>query len=214
MNDAPKKNSTPSALHIKRTARQLFAERGVDGVTVRDIAIASGQKNHAALVYYFKTKDQLVREIVLDGAKLIDGKRNAMLDALESEQADLTLLGVVNALISPAVSFGDPEDMAGFARFYFLLEMTHREFVLEILDNKWNSGYMRCINHLRDLMPDAPDSIKTQKLVFVGRYIGAVLSARETQLDDHSRVHPLWEDKATLEHFAKTMVAILEAPYE
>ena len=52
-----------SADKIKRIARQLFAERGVDGVTVRDIAEASGQKNHAAVAYYFGSKDALLVSI-------------------------------------------------------------------------------------------------------------------------------------------------------
>ena len=200
-----------SADKIKRIARQLFAERGVDGVTVRDIAEASGQKNHAAVAYYFGSKDALVRELLIDGAKLIDEKRNALLDALEADPAKLNLRSVLEALVYSSIDFGEPEEVSGYNRFVFLLDMTHREFFLDALEGRWNSGYLRCMDHLRRLLTDATEKRKTQKLIFLGRYLGAVLSAREGKLEDSSRPHPIWEDTSTLGHLIDTMVAMLEA---
>ena len=52
-----------AAEQLKAVALKLFAERGVDGVTVRQIAEAAGQKNHAAVTYHFGTKDALVRQL-------------------------------------------------------------------------------------------------------------------------------------------------------
>jgi len=54
--------------HIKLSARRLFAQRGIDGVTVREIVAASEQKNSGSLHYYFRTKDALVRELIVDTA--------------------------------------------------------------------------------------------------------------------------------------------------
>jgi AcrR family transcriptional regulator len=55
-------------------------------VSVRDIVVASNQKNGASLHYYFRSKEALVRELVADGAKRIDGRRNQMLDELEARK--------------------------------------------------------------------------------------------------------------------------------
>ena len=74
---------------IKKTAITLFAQRGIDGVAVRDIVLSSGQRNAASLHYYFGTKEALVRELVLDGATRINERRHAALDALEARQACL-----------------------------------------------------------------------------------------------------------------------------
>ena len=150
---APKPPSR-SAAKIKRIARGLFAERGVDGVSVREIAEAAGQKNHAAVAYYFGSKEALVREIILDGAAAIDEKRNAMLDAVEAEGRPLELIDIVRVLIYSSVDFGPPDEVASYNRFIVLVDMTHREFFLETLEGRGDKGYLRCFEHLRRLMPD------------------------------------------------------------
>src|SRR5437016_14272052 len=91
-----------SAEQIKAVALRLFAERGVDGVTVREIAAAAGQKNHGAVGYYFGSKEALVRDIVQDGAIAIDRRRNALLDALEADGRPRGVREVIDVLIFPA----------------------------------------------------------------------------------------------------------------
>src|SRR5215470_8750592 len=45
-------------------AERLFAERGVDGVSLREVNAAAGERNNAALYYHFHDRDGLVRAIV------------------------------------------------------------------------------------------------------------------------------------------------------
>jgi len=63
---------------LKEAAQRLFAERGIDGVTVQNIVTAAGQRNNASLRYYFGTKIELARELVVNGARLIDERRQTM----------------------------------------------------------------------------------------------------------------------------------------
>ena len=53
-------------VRIKICARRLFAERGVEAVTVREIVAASGAKNGGSLNYYFKSKEGLIMELLAD----------------------------------------------------------------------------------------------------------------------------------------------------
>ena len=200
-----------SAIRIKRVAQQLFAERGIDGVTVREIAEASGQKNHAAVTYYFGSKEALVRELIIDGAARSDQMRTQMLDELEQSKAPIKLRDVAEILVHSMVNFGPPEDVRSFHRFIFVLDMTERELLVDTLRGRWNSGYMRCFEHFSELMPEMCELRRQQKLVFVSRYVITVIAAREMKLEDTSSPHPIWADEGLLPHFIDTIVAILKA---
>jgi AcrR family transcriptional regulator len=199
-----------SAGQIKSVALRLFAERGVDGVTVREIATAAGQKNHGAVGYYFGSKEALVREIILDGAIAIDERRNAALDRFEANGGPHRVREVVDVLIFPAA---DPEDHY-YLRFIVMLTMTHRDLMMDALENRWNSGYQRCLDHLRRLMPKMPPVLQNQRLLFMGAALGAVLAARQQAMADASRLHPVWDSPISLEHFAQSLTALIEAPLE
>ncbi|ASK35902.1 TetR family transcriptional regulator [Alcanivorax sp. N3-2A] len=199
---------------IKRAARNLFAERGIDGVTVREIVEASGQKNHGSLSYYFGTKEALVRELVADGAGLINRRRHAMLDQLEGSQAGFGIREVVEVLVYPSIHLTDEqgEEDHGYVRFITLLSMSHRRLFMEALEEGLNSGYLRCLEHLRRLMPEIPAAERNQRFIFINVYLNGVISAREAALAEHTRAQRSWASEYTTRHFIHTLTAILEAP--
>lgn len=201
--------SDPAA-RLKQVACRLFAERGVDGVTVREIAEAAGQKNHAAVGYHFGSKEALIRDLVLDGAVLIDRNRNAALDALEAAGGPSSVREVVDVLIATSIGLEGSGLEDSYNRFVVMLAMTHREMFMDTLAGRWNSGYQRCLDHLRRLMPDMPAAAKNERFLFLGAYLGGVLAARESALADVTREHPTWGSDETLAHFAATMTALVE----
>src|SRR5882757_6364563 len=122
---------------LKLAARRLFAHRGIDGVSVRDIVDAAGQRNSGSLHYYFGTKEELARELVADGARLIDQRRNTQLDALERDGGPRTLRQVVEILVWPSTDLGGDGGQGGhedtYIRFISMLQMSHRQLFLDAL---------------------------------------------------------------------------------
>lgn len=203
---------------LQRDARQammdaalvLFAEYGVSAVTVRQIAEAAGQRNHAAVGYYFGSKDALVRAVIAHGAQEIDSLRHAMLDDLEARGGPREAIEVVRLLIASSLPDTTPAWRDCYNRFVIALQLSNRALFMDALEGKWNAGYLRCLDHLRALMPGMAPADANRRLLFMGSALGAILAGRERELADRSRPHPMWSDPATLEDAARALTAMLE----
>src|SRR5579862_3709647 len=122
---------------LKEEAQRLFALRGLEGVSVQDIISAAGQRNSASLRYYFGNKLELARELVVDGARLIDEDRQARVDRLEAEGA-LSVRAVLGALLFPMLELADRTGQPTYIRMIANFQLNDRAFLREALENKWN----------------------------------------------------------------------------
>ena len=86
---------------LKRVALALFAERGVDQVSVRDILSEAGQRSGGALHYHFGGKEGLLRELIADAARQFDEARLHKLAALRSRRSPIALRDVLRVLADP-----------------------------------------------------------------------------------------------------------------
>jgi AcrR family transcriptional regulator len=195
---------------LKETAQKLFAERGIDGVTVQEIVSAAGQRNNASLRYYFGTKLDLARELVIDGARMLDEHRQTMLDELE-RTGEPQLRAVLEALSTPVLELSKSPGQANYMRMVANFQLNNRAFLREALDDRWNAGYKRCVAHLMRLAPHVPKPILEQRISLAGIYGNAVWAARETALgaDVQSK---LWSDSFTISNVLDTLQFFIDMP--
>lgn len=87
---------------ILTTARQLFAERGFDGVRVDEVATQAGVQR-SLLLYYFKSKEDLWRLVVQDAAEAFNAALHRNIQSYEklNPRAALkrTLIDSLNAYL-------------------------------------------------------------------------------------------------------------------
>jgi AcrR family transcriptional regulator len=107
----------------------LFAQGGINGVSMREIAAAAGQKNHAAVQYHFGSREGLVQAIFDYRMEQMEPARGAMLATLE--KADLTkdAQSILEVILLPQLRI-DGGNNASYGNFLsqFLLRRQWFEF--------------------------------------------------------------------------------------
>lgn len=83
------------------TAERLFADQGVNGVSLREIVRESGARNVTALQYHFGDRDGLLRAVLEPHHREIEIARQALLDTYEAAGHD-DVHALAAALVRPA----------------------------------------------------------------------------------------------------------------
>lgn len=86
------------------TAERLFAERGIEATSVRDI-VGAARANLGAITYHFGSKDALVRSVVERRLVPLNRERERLLDAAEHAAAGRppSLEAILRAVLAPTV---------------------------------------------------------------------------------------------------------------
>lgn len=198
---------------LKRAARRLFAERGIAAVGMREIVEAAGQRNAAAVHYYFGSKDDLLRELVVEGADIIDQIRMRMLDEAEA-RGELRLRDVVRALVvANAELDGETGEGETYFRFMTSMQTERRQMFDQWAGGEHSEGYVRCVAHFQRLLSDLPQALVNQRLLFAGLSLRTLLAGREAARDAGTGDdHPYWGEPVATEGMIDAVEAILTGP--
>lgn len=96
-------------LVLLKTAEKLFAERGVDAASLREISVEAGQANNSAVAYHFGSREGLIDAILERHSFPIQARYDAQLDLLERQQR-VDLRALVETLVLPIVAKLDDPD--------------------------------------------------------------------------------------------------------
>jgi AcrR family transcriptional regulator len=108
----------PTRARIITAAEALFAQRGIDGVSLREITRVAGTKNTVALQYHFDDRDGVVRAILAKHLPEVAARRHALLDQVESSGSP-PLRALAVALVQPlAAKLEDNDGGPAFLQIY------------------------------------------------------------------------------------------------
>lgn len=196
---------------LKRMAQRLFAQHGVDGVSVRDIVSAAGARNNGSLHYYFGSKEGLIRELVGDGARRLDRRRLEAMQAIEAAGGPYTVRDVVNVLVQSTVT-PDDKDAEVYLRFVSAVQVSRRDLLPPVRGAKGSPGLKRCLDHIRRLVPAFIQPLIEQRLELMNLYLGAALSERQAAITRRRGAGGAWSSPEMLEQLVDTLEAALCAP--
>lgn len=108
---------------LVRAAERLFAERGSDQVSLREITAEAGATNASAVQYHFGGRRGLIRAVLAKHDAEVERRRHALLDAYEAAgEPDVRTLA--HALVQPlADELGNDDGGHGY---------------LQLLSDLWN----------------------------------------------------------------------------
>jgi AcrR family transcriptional regulator len=86
-----------------RSGERLFAEHGIEVVSLREITRAARQRNATALQYHFGDRRGLLRAILAKHNPDVEAERHGMLDELEA-RSSVSAREWVQALVLPAAA--------------------------------------------------------------------------------------------------------------
>ncbi len=161
-------------------AERLFAESGIDAVSLRQINVAAGQKNSSAAHYHFGSKESLILSIYQVRMEHVNAYRLARLAQLEESGKAHDVRELVGAIVLPIVQEIDTEAGGKHYIRFMAQAIGHPQLDLVELWQQDNSGGLfRTLELLREALPDVPSEIFGQRFGLAFEQIIHSLADRE-----------------------------------
>ena len=137
---------------ILRTAERLFAERGFNGVSVRELA-AAAQVNIASIGYHFKSKEGLLSEVYRRHCEPMIEERLRGLEASSRLRGKARVAAIIEAFIRPALAQVEAEDGETFIRLRAVLSGENSELLEKLVAENFDQSSTAFIDELCACLP-------------------------------------------------------------
>lgn len=154
-------------------AEHLFATRGVQGVSLREINVAAGQKNTSASHYHFGSKDALVFAVLDYRDADLRAQRIARLEEIDTSDVDDLPRAVVEAFVLPTTDLMDsaPDFVLFLAQVYLQPPADWRELV-----KRQDTALVKAARMLAGCVA-LPDRLLLHRLVLLTQQIATSVAA-------------------------------------
>lgn len=191
-------------------AERLFAERGIDGVSLREINRAAGQKNASGLQYHFGTKADLIEAVWSHRLPKIEARRGAMLEQMKASGGMSDLRQLLAAMMMP---FAEQLDSGRNERSYvrFVAQLYGHP---SIRDSEFASAGFRKAHRAagRLLAAKLPAALAKQRLGLLIGHIIHALADLESRMARHARPAAAGKIELFVADLLDTAVGALTAP--
>lgn len=205
------RNNTRQQLIL--AAERLFAKKGIEGTSLREINLAAGQKNTAATHYHFGSKDALILAILDYRRPALEKRLNEMLSRLEAEDKIGDLRSMVEAMVYPLADLLDPAIGDGQALLFLERLWLNPPVNSEVVSRRYEESVARIRTLLIEAMSNVPKPLVHQRLFLITRHMASALAEfqRSTKRNycHKDQLPPL---SIYLSSLVDSMVAYLSAP--
>lgn len=198
---APNPESTKQRL--VSAAEVLFADRGIEGVSLREINAASGLRNSTALQYHFRDRQGLLRAVLAKHHGAVEEMRHEMLGAYRAAGID-DLRGLAGALVRPsAAKLADSDGGRHYLQIHAQV-VNRAEFSVS---DRRRSDQRDSINRWRHMVGPLLPEVAVRRLHH--RFTAIRVSA--TELARRADGAPRRDDQLFTSHLIDLVTALLDA---
>jgi AcrR family transcriptional regulator len=142
---------------ILKHAERLFAKKGIDAVSIRDITDAAGV-NSAAIHYHFGSKSGLIEALLERWAGELVERRGKLLDRIEA-QPKVALRDVVDVLVWPMIELGGARRGGGGYVGFLAAVMNHPEYI-PLMNQLYEPDISRTLALLEQVTPHLSSDVR------------------------------------------------------
>jgi AcrR family transcriptional regulator len=204
-------DTSDTRLRIKEAAQRLFAERGVEAVTVREIVAEAGAKNGGSLNYYFGSKEDLISELLADVLRISGIGWLEGLSRMEKAGGPHCVRDIISVIVYGPDRFVREDPYPTSSRFLASVLFTRRRTVRELMNQLDFSVFARLLGYIQVLRPEIAPPVMRQRLIFLAWYLISVLSAHEAFVASRRRTAE-WTEFDPLANIIDTATGLIEAP--
>ncbi|HEY3697790.1 MAG TPA: TetR/AcrR family transcriptional regulator [Spongiibacteraceae bacterium] len=196
-------------------AEGLFAERGVEGVSLNEINRAAGQRNSNACQYHFGNKHGLIQALMEKHVVVIIARRNELMDRMETEGSN-DLREVVRSFVYPvAEKLYDPNGGKEFIRIVAqilvpqTLSLQRKSMTALRMQNadRLTRAFRNTILHL-----GLPEPIIRQRILLAAMLLYHGLADHSQMLDATKTDDPAIDTELFVNVIEDSIAAVLAAP--
>lgn len=206
--------SDPAATRDKLldAATRLFAERGIDNVSIAEIVRAAGQRNASAVHYHFGSRDEVLRTLL---AQHVSGIAERRRELLEKARAAGDVRAATEAVVRPLSEYAQ---RGWRERAYLQIgsELTHwlaRAATPDIHELMEQTAGFEAWHLLRARCPGVPDDLWDERQEICISFIGRAAADRARLLDQEGE-HPVLSDDRFVDNVISMVVGAMTAPMQ
>ncbi len=193
-------------------AAQLFAERGIDNVSIAEIVRTAGQRNVSAVHYHFGSRDEILRAVLARHVPAIAARRRELLERARARPPS-DVRSAAEAIVRPVTEFAQ----RGWRERAYLQIGSELTGVMDraapdIRDLMAATDGQAAWKVLRQRCSEVPADLWRQRREICIVFIGRAAADRARQLDGGGQPNVLSDDRF-VDNLVDMVIGAMTAPH-
>lgn len=160
-------------------AERLFAEKGIDAVSLNSIARCANQLNGSVMQYHFGSKIGLIQAILERRMEGLNTRRNELIAHIDTSDRLIALRQIAEAMVLPFAEHLSVEGGSSYLRFVAQVTFNSEKSVFEMARGKHDSAVRKIAELVREILSEMKPEIVRHRLAIVTNLVLFSIGERE-----------------------------------